>query len=132
MQSLLLGLFIQLIGVYTADLNKLNVWPMPKSVVYGHQSLYLSKNFELKNEGTKYADASGILKEGFLRLLEVIKTGHVIDSNFSQFDPLALLHGIHVIVSSPSDEVLMYIACIGFIVAVFGVVYFCTVPKYFD
>lgn len=103
-QSFLLGLFIQVIGVYTADLKKLNIWPMPKSVVYGHHSLYLSENFELKTEGTKYADASGILKEGFLRLLDVVKTAHVIHSNYSQFDPSAILHGIHVIVISPNDE----------------------------
>lgn len=117
-QSFLLGLFIQVLGVYTADLKKLNIWPMPKSVVYGHHSLYLSEDFELKTEGTKYADASGILKEGFLRLLDVVKTAHVIDSNYSHFDPSAILHGIHVIVISPNDEVFLYITCTSFTIGI--------------
>lgn len=90
----------------------LNIWPMPNSVNYGHQIMYLSNNFVLKTDGSKYDDASGILKDAFSRLLDVIEVDHVIDSsNFSHFDPLSILHGIHVIVLSQNDEVLLFFYC---------------------
>ncbi|KAK3002765.1 hypothetical protein RJ639_019011 [Escallonia herrerae] len=103
-QRIFLGFLLQLITLCAADLNRLNIWPMPVSVRYGHQSLYLGKNFVLKTEGTKYADVSGILKDGFSRLLDVVKAAHVIELNFSHFDPSLLLQGIHVVILSPDDE----------------------------
>ncbi|KAA8538832.1 hypothetical protein F0562_025524 [Nyssa sinensis] len=77
---------------------------MPKSVSYGHLSRYLSKDFELKTDGSKYVDASEILKGGFSRLLDVIEAAHVIANNFSHFDQSVLLKGIHVFIFSPNDE----------------------------
>lgn len=88
-----------------ADINRLNIWPMPKSVSYGHSLLYFSNNFELKTEGTKYADASGILKDAFTRTVDTIKLDHVIEANVSHYDPSLVLKGIHVVIFSPSDEV---------------------------
>ncbi|KAL3626438.1 hypothetical protein CASFOL_029987 [Castilleja foliolosa] len=49
-------------------------------------------------------DDSGILKDAFLRLIDVVNGAHVIEANTSKIDPSILLRGIHVIVYSPSDE----------------------------
>ncbi|KAK4487878.1 hypothetical protein RD792_003616 [Penstemon davidsonii] len=93
-----------LISANAADIRHLNIWPMPKSVSYGHGSLYLGSDFELKTEGTKFVDSSGILKDAFLRTIDVVKGNHVIESNSSKFDSSFVLKGIHVVVFSPSDE----------------------------
>lgn len=93
--------FILVIGAY--DLKNLNIWPMPESVEYGNKSLFLSKDFQLKTDGSKYPDASGILKDGFTRLLDVITANNVIEFN-SKVDDSLLLQGIHVVVLSESDE----------------------------
>lgn len=90
-----------------ADIKNLKIWPMPLSVSYGHRNLQLSNEFVLKTEGSKYPDASGILKEGFSRLLDVIKVAHVVDANFSYDGSSPVLKGIQVVVLSPSDEVLI-------------------------
>lgn len=110
MTSLLLGLLIHVI-VVCADVKDLNIWPMPSSVAYGHNTLYLGKEFKLRTDQSKYADASGILKDGFFRLIDIIKAAHVIDSNNPGSGSSAILHGIHVIVDSPNDEVFLYITC---------------------
>lgn len=90
-------------ALIAADINRLNIWPMPKSVSNGHSLLYFSNNFELKTEGTKYADASGILKDAFTRTVDTIKLDHVIEANVSHYDPSLVLKGIHVIIFSSSD-----------------------------
>ncbi|KAM7497617.1 hypothetical protein LguiA_022031 [Lonicera macranthoides] len=96
---------IVIIGVVNgADTKQLNIWPMPESVVYGQGSLFLSSDFKLTTEGSKYADASGILKDGFSRLIDMVKSGHVVESNISKFRSSVLLHGIHVVVFSPNNE----------------------------
>ncbi|GMP22314.1 hypothetical protein CsSME_00000388 [Camellia sinensis var. sinensis] len=77
---------------------------MPQSVSNGHQILHMSKDFELMTQGTKYPDASGILKDGFSRLLDVVQAAHVVDGNFSHFDQSVLLQGIHVVIFSLNDE----------------------------
>lgn len=84
--------------------DSVKIWPMPKSVSHGHGSLYMNKDFELKTDGSKYNDASGILKDGFSRLLYVLRVAHVVDGNFS-VDTSLLLQGLHVVVLSPDDEV---------------------------
>lgn len=94
-------------SVAVAHDKHMNIWPMPKSVSYGSNILYLSNELVLKTEGSKYIDASGILKEGFSRIVDVIKGGHVIEANFSRFSPSQVIKGIHVVVLSPNDEVLM-------------------------
>ncbi|CAK9181757.1 unnamed protein product [Ilex paraguariensis] len=103
-ESFFLGLLLQVLVVSAADIKRLNIWPMPKSVNHGHGSLYLSSNFELKTEGSKYPDASEILKDGFLRLLATINADHVIDGDFSHFDSSVFLRGIHVVILLPNDE----------------------------
>lgn len=103
MTSMLLGLLIHVI-VVCADVNNLNIWPMPNSVAHGHNTLYLGKDFNLKTDQSKYADASGILKDAFTRIVDLIKTAHVIDFKYPASGSSTILHGIHVIIASPSDE----------------------------
>ncbi|GLT45422.1 hypothetical protein SLA2020_192530 [Shorea laevis] len=78
------------------------IWPMPASVSSGNKRLHLSKDFELLTQGTGYNDASGIVKDGFYRMLAVVNNGHVVDGNFS--DKSSLLSGLHVVISSPNDQ----------------------------
>lgn len=105
-QSIFLGLLLYVLVISAAaDVKHLNIWPMPKQVNHGHGSLYLGNDFELKTDGSKYPDSSGILKDGFLRIIDVVKATHVIDAKFSHFNPSRLLKGIHIVISSPSDEV---------------------------
>ncbi|KAF7113735.1 hypothetical protein RHSIM_RhsimUnG0108400 [Rhododendron simsii] len=100
---LFLGLVFQLV-VSSVDIDSLNIWPMPHSVSYGHQVLYMSKDFELRTEGSKYPDESGILKDGFSRFLYVIRASHVVDGNVSDSQQSLVLQGINVLISSVDDE----------------------------
>ncbi|KAM7497859.1 hypothetical protein LguiA_022273 [Lonicera macranthoides] len=103
--SFILGLVFQLLDIHDAlEIKSLNVWPMPESVDYGVGSLYLSTEFELKTEGSKYVDGYGILKDGFLRLIDLVKGLHVIESQVSNSHSPSLLHGINVVIFSPNDE----------------------------
>lgn len=86
--------------------DRLKIWPMPESVSHGHGNLYVNKDFELKTEGTKYNDASGVLKDGFSRLLHVLRVGHVVDGNSSDANTSLLLQGLHVVVLSQDAEVM--------------------------
>lgn len=88
-----------------ASFDGLNLWPMPKSVSNGSRLLYLSQGFGLRTDGSKYKDDSGILKDGFLRLLNVVESTHVVDGNWTGFDPSAALEGLNVVIFSTSDEV---------------------------
>ncbi|KAL2526269.1 Beta-hexosaminidase 3 [Abeliophyllum distichum] len=100
-----IGLLVHVLVISAAvDIKNLNIWPMPKDVSHGHGSLYLDNDFELKTDGSRYPDSSGILKDGFLRLIDLVKGTHVIEANFSHLDSSLLLKGIHIVVSSPSDE----------------------------
>lgn len=78
----------------------LNLWPMPESVSYGTKSLSLSRNFGLITEGSKYTDGSGILKDAFVRIVDVIRAGHALDGSVSGSNVVA---GLHVVVLSPND-----------------------------
>ncbi|KAG2713485.1 hypothetical protein I3760_04G178100 [Carya illinoinensis] len=99
----LVSILVLAIDAITVD--RLNIWPMPKLVSHGeHRTLYVSKDFGLKTEGSKYNDASGILKDGFSRLLDVIRVAHVVDANFSGIDTSVLLQGLHVVVLTADDE----------------------------
>lgn len=107
LRSILFAVVVQILVISAAaNIKNLKIWPMPLSVSYGHRTLQLSNDFVLKTEGSKYTDASGILKEGFSRLLDVVKVAHVVDANFSYVGPSSVLKGIHVVVLSPSDEVI--------------------------
>ncbi|KAL6586871.1 Beta-hexosaminidase 3 [Orobanche minor] len=96
--------YIPVIRANAVDSEHLNIWPMPSSVTSGHGSLYLSNDFELKIEGSKFLDGSGILKDAFLRSIDLIRATHVIEANNSKIDPLLVLKGIRVLVVWPSDE----------------------------
>lgn len=99
-----LGVLLQIVAVTSSDAKQLNIWPMPQSVNRGHHKLYLSKDFILKTDGSKYADASEILKDGFARLLYIMKAEHVLDTNIYDYNKSALLQGINVLINSLSDE----------------------------
>lgn len=90
--------------------KRLYIWPMPKSVSYGSGILYLSDVLVLKVEGSNYTDDStGILKEGFSRIVDTITGtgGHIVEANFSNFDPSQVIKGIHIVVNSPDYEVVI-------------------------
>nr|GMC50188.1 beta-hexosaminidase 3 [Ipomoea batatas]GME18842.1 beta-hexosaminidase 3 [Ipomoea batatas] len=85
--------------------ERLNIWPMPKSVSHGHHSLYLSDGFELKTDGSTYLDGSGILKDAFSRMVEVIRGTHAVDGNVvAGFNQSHVLKGVHVVVLSANEE----------------------------
>ncbi|XP_047968685.1 beta-hexosaminidase 3-like isoform X1 [Salvia hispanica] len=86
------------------DKNEINIWPMPVSVSFGSGNLHLSNDFELITKGSKFADASGILKEAFFRTIDIVRSSHVVELDTSKINPSFVLKGIHVIISSPSDE----------------------------
>ncbi|KAG8380365.1 hypothetical protein BUALT_Bualt06G0007900 [Buddleja alternifolia] len=101
---LLFPVYFLAMSAYAADIKHLNIGPMPKSASYGYKTLYLNNNFELKTDGSKFNDASKILNDAFLRLIDVVKGTHVIEAGTSKTDPSLVLKGIHVVVLSPSDE----------------------------
>ncbi|KAJ0704740.1 putative beta-N-acetylhexosaminidase [Helianthus annuus] len=108
-QTIFLGVVFQLVFVFGGSNNNnydknVYIWPMPESVQYGNKTLILSKDFNLKTDGSKYKDESGILKDGFTRLLDVVTLNNVVEYNFGKVDPSVLLHGIHVVVLSEGDE----------------------------
>ncbi|KAG9141578.1 hypothetical protein Leryth_026539 [Lithospermum erythrorhizon] len=104
--TILIGFWIQssLLVSAVADTKQLKLWPMPQSVSYGHERRYIGKEFELKTEGSKYNDGSSILKNAIVRLLDVVPAGHVIEANFSSFNPSHILKGINVVIRSSNDE----------------------------
>ncbi|GAB4855922.1 hypothetical protein Ancab_024562 [Ancistrocladus abbreviatus] len=97
-------LLIQVALVYGVHIHQANIWPMPNFVSYGDKIRFISNAFELKTEGSKFGDASGILKDGFSRLMDIVKLDHVIDANLSLFEQSAVLGGINVAIASPSSE----------------------------
>ncbi|KAL1193266.1 Beta-hexosaminidase 3 [Cardamine amara subsp. amara] len=88
------------------DIEKLRIWPLPAEVSRGGRRMILTGDFKLVTEGSKYGDPSGILKEGFDRMLGIVKLSHVIsgDQNSSGSTGSALLEGLIVIISSSTDE----------------------------
>ncbi|KAI7742824.1 hypothetical protein M8C21_005664 [Ambrosia artemisiifolia] len=103
--AICLGLLFQLILVFGSNYPKnVNIWPMPESVELGNKTLFISKDFNLKTDASKYKDHSGILKDGFTRLLDVITSNNVIEYNFGKVDQSVLLQGIHVVILSEGDE----------------------------
>lgn len=93
-----------LLASASCGVDGVNIWPMPVSLSHGGSSLYLSKEFELITKGSKYTDSSGILKEAFSRLLDVVEAAHVIDTHSKYYNPKYLLKGLNVIIFSPTDE----------------------------
>ncbi|XP_057961121.1 beta-hexosaminidase 3 [Malania oleifera] len=102
-QSFFFLLFLEVLAVAAVGVRHLNIWPMPKSVSHGSQTLHLSKGFALQTKGSKYVDSSGILKDGFSRLIDIVDAEHIIGS-FSDVKDAALLQGINVVILSAKDE----------------------------
>ncbi|KAK9141411.1 hypothetical protein Scep_011092 [Stephania cephalantha] len=100
----LLGLVLLVLSSAGYGVVGLNIWPMPKSVNHGQQSLLLSKDFALDTEGSKYSDSSSILKDGFSRLLDLIQVSHNVDENSTYYDHSQLLKRLHVVIFSPDDK----------------------------
>ncbi|KAI3923500.1 hypothetical protein MKW92_028357 [Papaver armeniacum] len=100
-RNLIGGLFLVLLlcGCVSGDVG-VKIWPMPKSVKYGGDTLQLSKDFGLETSGTNFSDHLGILKGGFLRLLDLVEAGHAIDASKNN---VGLLKGLHIVISSPDD-----------------------------
>ncbi|KAG0483320.1 hypothetical protein HPP92_011404 [Vanilla planifolia] len=86
---------------FSLIVDGLNLWPMPASVSYGSRTLYFSNDLQLRTDGSNYSDASGILKDGFSRMIDVIQTTHVVDGNVPSS---GALHGLHVRIFSLDDE----------------------------
>ncbi|KAL6565287.1 hypothetical protein OROGR_002238 [Orobanche gracilis] len=80
-----------MIQANAVDSEHLNIWPMPSSVTSGYRSLYVSNDFELKTEGSNFLDRSGILKDAFLRSIDLVRVTHVIEANNSKIDPSLVL-----------------------------------------
>ncbi|KMZ68563.1 Beta-hexosaminidase, family GH20 [Zostera marina] len=79
------------------------LWPLPKSVSYGSQSLSLSKSFKFSTDGGKYLDSSGILKDGFLRMFDDITLQHnMVGGNFKNGS--YILEGVRVTISSTEEK----------------------------
>ncbi|XP_073000288.1 beta-hexosaminidase 3 [Typha latifolia] len=91
--GLLLGFFVVVNGI--------DLWPMPKAVRRGSQTLYVSKDFRLSMEGSKYSDGSGMLKEAFERMVSLVEAANTIDGNLPRYGVLA---GLNIVINSPDDE----------------------------
>jgi hexosaminidase len=101
----LVVVFLFLGAAVAKNVNELNVWPMPKWVSRGHSRVYMSQDFQLVTDGSKYIDGSEILKDGFTRMLDVVKVAHVVDGDLSRVDKSLIIKGIHVLIFSPDDQV---------------------------
>ncbi|CAA6667758.1 unnamed protein product [Spirodela intermedia] len=97
--GLLLRLFL-VFATVSVVVDGMNLWPMPKSVNYGSQTLYLSKDFKLRTEGSYYADGLGILQDGFSRMVDIVVASRAIGPNVTNSHVLA---GIVVEISSSDD-----------------------------
>lgn len=105
LKSAWLVVVFMFLGVAVAkNVNELNLWPMPKWVSRGHSRVYMSQDFQLVTDGSKYIDGSEILKDGFTRMLDVVKVAHVVDGDLSSVDKSLIIKGIHVLIFSPDDQ----------------------------
>lgn len=82
-----------------------HLWPMPASVSRGSRTLYLSSDLALKTDGSKFSDGSGILKDGFERMVELVRESRSVEGQVNGSDNL--LAGLHVVVSSSNDSVIL-------------------------
>ncbi|KAL5231834.1 hypothetical protein ABZP36_030610 [Zizania latifolia] len=83
------------------DAGSVDLWPMPKSVTQGEQTLHVSKYLKMMAEGSKYADGKAILQDAFQRMVTLIELDHVINGSY---EGLPLLAGVNVVVHLPGDE----------------------------
>lgn len=97
--GLLALLFVLAFG---GEHDGVNIWPMPKSASHGSQTLFLSKDFVLSTQGSKYGDGSELLKEAFDRMIDVVEVNHIVDGRTPTSSVLA---GLNVVILSPQDQV---------------------------
>lgn len=97
--GLLACLFVLAFG---GEHDGVNIWPMPKSASHGSQMLFLSKDFVLSTQGSKYGDGSELLKEAFDRMIDVVEVNHIVDGRTPTSSVLA---GLNVVILSPQDQV---------------------------
>lgn len=103
--GLLLRLFL-VFGTVSVVVDGMNLWPMPKSVNHGSQTLYLIKDFKLRTEGSNYADGLGILQDAFSRMVDIVVASRAVGANLTNSNVLA---GIVVEISSSDDTVIMFL-----------------------
>ncbi|KAL6909976.1 hypothetical protein ACP4OV_001234 [Aristida adscensionis] len=91
-------LMLMLIG---PSVGSVNLWPMPKSMSSGEQTVYVSKDLKMTAVGSNYSDAKAVLKDAFQRMVAVVQQDHVITGGNQR---LPVLAGVNVVVHSPNDE----------------------------
>ncbi|KAL6620254.1 hypothetical protein ACP70R_035393 [Stipagrostis hirtigluma subsp. patula] len=96
--ALRLLLVLMVIGPCTGSID---LWPMPKSVSSGKQTVYVSKDLKMSAAGSNYSDAKAILKDAFERMVAIVQLNHVINGGDRN---LPVLTGVNVVVHSPKDE----------------------------
>ncbi|KAJ0018367.1 hypothetical protein Pint_11668 [Pistacia integerrima] len=72
------------VGTRGGNAGDVKVWPLPYSVSHGQKKMYMSGDFKLLSHGSKFSDASGILKDGFARFVDLLKLAHAVDGNVSK------------------------------------------------
>ncbi|KAI3908166.1 hypothetical protein MKW98_029467 [Papaver atlanticum] len=78
------GLFLVVVllsGCVSGDVD-VNIWPMPKSVKYGGETLQLSKDFGLETSGTNFSDHFGDIERWFFEILQ-----YGIDESYDLYIP---------------------------------------------
>ncbi|KAG6512541.1 hypothetical protein ZIOFF_030662 [Zingiber officinale] len=98
--ALLLGFLAFFALAFGGEDEGVSVWPMPKSESHGSQTLSLSKDFKLTTRGSNYPDGSGLLKEAFWRMVDVVQVNHIVDGRVPSSMVLA---GLNVAISSADD-----------------------------
>lgn len=98
--------FVEMVvGTRGGNIEDVKVWPLPYSVSHGQKNMYMNGDFKLLSQGSNYSDASGILKEGFARFVDLLKVSHVVDGNVSKYDNSSILVGLNVVILTQHDEV---------------------------
>ncbi|KAG1328244.1 putative Beta-hexosaminidase 3 [Cocos nucifera] len=100
-RTLSVGFFVGILLGFCFLADGINLWPMPKSVTQGSQTLYLGRNFQLTTDGSKYSDGSGITKDAFQRMINLVEASHTIDGRVPGSGVLA---GVNVVVLSSDDQ----------------------------
>ncbi|MQL76171.1 hypothetical protein Taro_008578 [Colocasia esculenta] len=100
--GLALGLLLVLFALSGAVVDGIYLWPMPKSVRHGSNTLQLSKDFKLRTEGSSNIESSEILKDGFLRMVGIVLAPHVVNGPLGKPNS-DVLAGLDVVVVSSDD-----------------------------
>lgn len=96
--------------VFMPCTGDVNVWPMPKSVSNGKQTVFISKDLKMTVVGSNYSDEKAILRDAFGRMVAVVEQDHVISESYERSPVLV---GMNVVVRSRDDEVLAVLLLMG-------------------